>query len=854
MDARNKIDALTGLLAADQVVINPVALMTYESDASLDRGRPDAAVFPRSTDEVARVVRWAAENGVPVVARGAGTGLSGGAVAEHGGVILGFSRMNKIIEFDEAGRSVVVEPGVVNLVLDEFVKAKGLYYPPDPASGRTATTGGNIAENAGGPHCFKYGVTTNYITGLELVLADGQVVRTGGRGLDYPELDFTGLLTGNEGTLAIITEASARLLRNTLAIKTALASFDSVEQAGEAVSAVIAAGLVPATMEMMDQKIMRILEDYAHAGLPIEAGAALIIEADGYPDSVTPQMDEIAGILRQYGAREIRIAQSAEERDRIWYGRKSAAGAMARLAPAYYLVDGTVPRSKLAATLAEINAVVEANAFKVGYVFHAGDGNLHPFILIEDPHDPELMRRILAVGHRVMEICVAKGGSVTGEHGVGSEKRQYMPLMYSPDELAVMREIKQVLAPRGVVNPGKIFPPGPVGAAAAPAVPAGAPFAGPAWSPPVREYTPTSAAQAAEAVRAFLHDGKTIRVGGGGTKSRGLPEADVTLRTAGLCGVHHYALSDLFVTVGAGTRLDDLQTELARDRMSVPLASPWPGATVGGIVSANFNAPLRMRYGNIRDLVLAASVVLPDGRAIRAGRPVVKNVAGYDLPKLFVGSYGSLGLLTDVSLKLAPLPRARASLIGSFDSAAEALKCAQQLLRVCLVASALLVCKGCDMQGVRAPYALVYTAEGVPEDVKAELAQARAALAACGAARPVEAPGFSGSDVWSAWMATAPDAARAGVPPKDLPALVTHLAPQLGAAEWLADVASGQLYTSAAALEPLRAAALRYGGYAVALSGQPDPWGYAPSALPLMRGLKARWDPQGLFNPGAFNL
>jgi D-lactate dehydrogenase (cytochrome) len=844
MDSINDLQSLAALLTPQQVVTNRVALMTYERDASLDRGQPDAAVFVRSTTDVVKVVRWAGERGVPVVARGAGTGLSGGAVAERGGIILGFSRMNKIIEFDAAGRSVVVEPGVVNLVLDEFVKAQGLYYPPDPASGRTATTGGNIAENAGGPHCFKYGVTTNYITGLEVVLADGQVVRTGGRAFDYPELDLTGLLTGNEGTLGIITEASARLLRNTLAIKTALASFDSVEEAGEAVSAVIAAGLVPATMEMMDQKIMRILEDYAHAGLPVEAGAALIIEADGYPESVTPQMDEIAEILRRYGAREIRIAQTAEERDRIWYGRKSAAGAMARLAPAYYLVDGTVPRSQLAATLAEINAVVEANNFRVGYVFHAGDGNLHPFILIDDPRDEDLMRRILAVGHTVMKICVGKGGSVTGEHGVGSEKRQYMPLMYSADELDVMLEIKDVFDPRNLLNPGKVFP-----QELPQRVQRGAPEARPAML-----AEPVNAEQAAEAIRGWTAEGKTIRIAGGGTKSKGLPPAEATLRTSGLCGLHDYALKDLFVTVGAGTPLDQLQAELARDKMWVPLVSPWPGSTVGGIVSASFNAPLRMRYGNIRDVVLAASVALADGRPIRAGRPVVKNVAGYDVAKLFVGSYGSLGLLTDVSLKLAPLPRARASLIVPFDMAAAAMKCGQQLLRVCLVASALLVCKGCNIEGVCAPYTLVYTAEGVAEDVKAELAQARAALEACNAPRPVEAPGFSGSEVWAAWTASATDLARTGAPVKELSALVGELAAQLGAAEWLADVASGILYTSGASLDALRRAAVTRDGYAVGLSGQADPWGYTPSALPLMRGLKARWDPHGLFNPGAFNL
>jgi D-lactate dehydrogenase (cytochrome) len=299
MSRRSSVVGLKHLLAPIQVVADPIELITYEMDAAFDRGAPDAVVFPRTTDDVVRIVKWAADHGIPLVARGAGTGLSGGAVAERGGVIVAFSRMNRMLELDEAGRSVVVEPGLVNLVLDELVKTKGLCYPPDPASGRTATIGGNVAENAGGPHCFKYGVTTNYITGLELVLADNRVIHLGGRALDYPEYDLTGVVTGSEGTLGLVTRIEARLLRNVPAIKTLMVSFDSVEEAGVAVSAIIARGLVPTTMELMDRKIMRIIEDYAHAGLPVEDGAALIIEADGYPESVSPQIEEIAADVKE---------------------------------------------------------------------------------------------------------------------------------------------------------------------------------------------------------------------------------------------------------------------------------------------------------------------------------------------------------------------------------------------------------------------------------------------------------------------------------------------------------------------------------------------------------------------------
>ncbi len=857
MPMTDTLRSLVDVLTPGQVITDPIELMTYETDASLDRGVPDAVVFPRSTEDVVKVIGWANEMGACLIARGAGTGLSGGAVAEHGGVIIGFSRMNKLLEFDEAGRSVVFEPGLVNLVLDEFAKARGLYYPPDPASGRTSTLGGNIAENAGGPHCFKYGVTTNYITGLEVVLTDphgstgaGRLVQLGGRGLDYPEYDLLGLMIGNEGTLGVITRASARLLRNTLAIKTMMVAFDSVEAAGRAVSAVIARGLVPATMEMMDQKIMRILEDYAHAGLPTHAGAALIIEADGYPESVTPQIEEIAAILREHGAGELRIAQSAEERDAIWYGRKSAAGAMARLAPAYYLVDGTVPRSKLAETLAQVNRLCEARDLQVGYVFHAGDGNLHPFILIPDPKDAALMARVHDVGKEFMQLCAAQDGSITGEHGVGSEKRSFMPLMYAPDELAVMAEIKQVFDPKNLLNPGKILPQelpphrGPWAAA------------GPA---PASPFAPATAQEASEAIRAWLVAGQRIRVRGGGTKSSLLPLADVTLSTTNLRGIKAYSSNDLYVTVAAGTPLAELQTELARDGMWAPLASPWRESTVGGIVATNFNAPLRMRYGAIRDVVLAATVAMADGRVIRAGRPVVKNVAGYDLPKLFVGSHGRLGLIADVSLKLAPLPRARSSLVTPVMSLAQGLEWGARLLRVCLVSSALLLCRGCTLRvpDETATYVLVYTAEGLPEDVAAELDEARTLVRSAGAAGVWQVDAPSGSDLWADWLraSSAQIVVRAGVAPKDLPRVTANLAGALGEAPLLVDFASGLLYTRGAPVDPTRQAALAAGGYAVVLSGEAaDPWGYTPDSLDWMQALTARWDAGGLFNPGAFTV
>ncbi len=845
--------SLQAVLPQGAVLTNPIELIPYEVDGSLGQGAAQGVILARSTEDVARIVRWAAERGLPVIARGAGTGLSGGAVAPHGGVILSVARMKQIVEFDEAGRSVVVQPGIVHLTLDEFVKTKGLYYPPDPASGRACTIGGNLAENAGGPHCFKYGVTTNYVNGLKVVLADGRVLHTGGRAFDYPEYDLTGLLVGSEGTLGIITEAELRLVRNIPGIKTLMAIFNSVEEAGEAVSAVIAGGLVPATLEMMDRTMIGIVENYVHAGLPTDAEALLIIEADGYPESIEPQMAEIMAVLRERQARELRLAQNAAERDRIWFARKSAFGAIAQISPAYLIVDGTVPRSKLAATLAEINQICARHDLRVGYVFHAGDGNLHPLILF-DPQNPDMVRRVHLAGPEVMKLCVDQGGTISGEHGVGSEKLEYMKLMYDAGELQAMRDIKQVFDPNDILNPGKIIPAEPVYVKAPHTPKADLPLAA----------APASIQEASELLKDYAAARKAVgvRIRGGGTKSSLLPPADAVIATHNLVGILEYAVNDLYVHVRAGTRLSDLQAELAKEKMWVPLASPWTESTVGGIVAANFNAPLRMRYGSLRDLILAVTVVLPDGRTVRAGRPVVKNVAGYDVGKVLIGSHGTLGLITDVIFKLSPFPRARSTMIAPIENLGTGLKVGAQLLRMCLASSALLLCRGCELPGITTPYALVYTAEGVPEDVRVEFGQVARVLRGEGLAVPEQCDGPSGSEVWGGWVNRAAHAdmlIRLGVPPKDLVTALVDVAPTLDTRPFIADLAYGMVWTQGGQLDVLRGIARSIGGYAMALSAPQgpdatrfDPWGYAPEGLDLMRRLKARWDPTRYLNPAAF--
>jgi D-lactate dehydrogenase (cytochrome) len=850
-DTKSALQLLETILPAGQLLTDPIQLLAYEMDAGLmDRAMPDGVVFPTTPEEVAQLSQWASQHNVPLIARAVGTGLAGGAVAHGGGIIVAFSRMNKVLELDVVGRRAVVQPNVVNQKFGALVNMDGLYYPPDPASGRTSAIGGNIGTNAGGPHCFKFGVTTNYVTGLDVVLADGRQLRLGGKSLDAPEYDLTGLLVGSEGTLALVTAAYLRLVRNPPGVKTLMAVFDSVETAGEAVSAIIARGLVPATMEMMDRQIMRIIEDYTHAGLPVDSEAVLILEVDGYPTGLSPQIEEISALVKQHHARDVKIAHTPQEREAIWFARKSAAGALARLAPAYYLVDGTVPRSQLANALHEINELCYEYELKVGYVFHAGDGNLHPLILIPDPTDKKFAAHVHEAGRKIVQICIDKDGSITGEHGVGLEKRDYMPMMYSLAELRTMQDIKEVFDPQNIINPGKVLP-----------LDIPVEVDRPAPHPPAGEtFSPASALEAAAAMRYWnkAETPITVRIQGGGSKSGWMAATDMLLTTDKLSDIRHYAREDFYVTVGAGTTLAELQEALAPDNMWAPLLSPWREATIGGIVAANFNAPLRMRYGGLRDLVLTATVAMPEGRVIRAGRPVVKNVAGYDLPKLFVGSYGTLGLITEVTLKVAPLPRRRASLIVPIDDLTTALELGQTLHKVCLVTSSLLLVPGKSVTGVSTRFALIFTSEGIPEDVMEELSYAEKVILTASDAALFQSAEVSGAHLWSEWLGDESGTTmRLGVSPSDLAGLVQGLD---GEGNFIADLPNGLLYLRRPDIKTAHRVAAASNGYSVVISAPPnhvalaDAWGNTPYSLPLMRKLKQKWDGRGFLNPNVLGI
>ncbi|MFL5629032.1 MAG: FAD-binding oxidoreductase [Ktedonobacteraceae bacterium] len=448
---------LSESLGAKYVLHTPYDLMLYEYDASIDRGTPDIVVLPASTGDVVAIVKIAARHKVPVVPRGAGTGLSGGAIPIYGGIVIVFSRMNRLLEVDYANLRAVVQPGLVNLHLSNALNPQGFYYVPDPSSQRSCTIGGNVGENAGGPHTLIYGVTTNHVLGLEIVTSEGNVVQVGGITQDTPGYDLTGLLIGSEGTLCIVTKIIVRIVHLPEAVKTMVAVFNTMDDASNTVSEIIASGVIPAAIEMMDQMILQAVEADTHAGYPMDAAAVLLMEAEGLSENVVEQVEQIVRICDKYHARAVRIAANETERQLFWAGRKNAFGAVGRISPEFYVQDGVVPRTRLPYVLQRIDEICASYGLRVGNVFHAGDGNLHPLILF-DSHVPGEVERVRKAGHEILAVCAEVGGTITGEHGVGIEKQEEMALIFNEVDLRIMQQVREVWNPQQLFNPGKLFP------------------------------------------------------------------------------------------------------------------------------------------------------------------------------------------------------------------------------------------------------------------------------------------------------------------------------------------------------------------------------------------------------------
>ena len=450
----NKLRKIVG---SDAVLDRPEDLMLYEYDGSLARGAPRYVVFPQNTQQVSEIVKLANREGLAIVPRGAGTGLSGGSIARKGGIILAFARMNRILEIDVPNLRATVQPGVVNLDLSTALTPHGFYFAPDPSSQKACTIGGNVAENSGGPHTLALGVTVNHITGLEVVLPDGRIAQLGGKAGAAAGYDLTGFFVGSEGTLGIATAITVKITRLPEAVATLLAIYNDVQDAANTVVALTTEGITPAAIEMLDGWTLRAVEAAVHAGYPLDSASVLLIELEGLREVVDEQAEIVSQLCGRTGAREVKRARDDHERQLLWKGRKTAFGAIGRISPSYYVQDGVIPRTRIPETLRKIEEVGKKYSLTIGNIFHAGDGNLHPLILFDARNEDET-RRTLDAGREILEFCIGVGGSITGEHGVGMEKQDLMCTLFSDSELEVMRRLRNTVNPDSVLNPQKILP------------------------------------------------------------------------------------------------------------------------------------------------------------------------------------------------------------------------------------------------------------------------------------------------------------------------------------------------------------------------------------------------------------
>lgn len=632
------IDELANYVGREFVLTKPGELYMYSFDSALDRSLPAAVVLPGSADQVARVVSLLYKNKIPYVARGAATSLCGGPVPLNDAVVIGLARLKKIGKVDLKKNEIQVEPGVVNLKLQQAVSPHKLFYAPDPGSQKACTIGGNVATNAGGPHCLKYGVTSHFVVSIDIVLPDGKQARFQA---DDPGYDVLGFLIGSEGTLGIVTSIRVKLLPVPPFIRTMLASFSSMESAIQSVTDIIAAGILPATLEAMDHTTVAAVEAFVHAGYPLEAEAVLLIEVDGdKPAPLDDEVNRIKAICEKNSSFDFRFAKDEAERDKLWEGRRGSYAAMARLAPNVLVEDGAVPRTKLVEALKRIQQIAASNDLRVALLFHAGDGNLHPQIIF-DERDAAQTKRVKEAGYQMLKTCVDLGGTISGEHGIGVDKREAMKWLFSRETLYLFRRLKNAFDPENFCNPDKLIPL--VGKAeTAPQKKVDKEYE----LSPLGQTAPQTEEEMIKMIQDFAAEGRQFGIQGAKTKYQVFE--NITVSVSQLNRIIDFDKGNLTITVQGGALVEDVRREVEREGQYLWVAGT---GTIGGTIATVASArPF------LRDLILGMKVLLPTGEVVQFGAKTMKNVAGYDAAKLLIGSWGTLGIILEVTFRLFPYP------------------------------------------------------------------------------------------------------------------------------------------------------------------------------------------------------
>lgn len=633
------IEELKTIVGSSHVLSQPADLLVYSFDSALDRATPSLVVLPGTQSELQKVVKTLAAQRQPFVARGAGTSLCGGPIPLGHSVVIGLARLNRIGLLDKTKKEINVEPGVVNLHLQNEVQKDNLFFPPDPGSQKACTLGGNVAMNAGGPHCLKYGVTSNNIAALDMILPDGQLLHVT---TDDPGYDFVGFFVGSEGTIGIASNIRLKLLPIPAMVRTMIISFDSMEDAIQSVTDIIAAGILPSTLEAMDRTIVNAVEAFVHAGYPIEAEAVLLIEVDGNDAAaLDSQVEGIQRVCEKNNSFDFRFAKDELERKKLWEGRRGSYAAMARLAPNVLVEDGAVPRTMLPEALKQIKAIAEEAGVEVAMLFHAGDGNLHPQIIF-DERDEKKTKIVKEAGHKMLKACVDLGGTISGEHGIGLDKREAMKWLFSRETLSLFRRLKIVFDPLNLCNPDKLIPL--VGKTDSAVVPSpDGPFdPNSGWG----RAKPSSEEEMVDLARRWKQTKKYFGIQGSRTKFA-VDEQNV-LDTTALDKILDFDLGNLTITVQAGVKMSVLRAAVEKEKQYLWVAGE---GTVGGVIATRASV-----FPALRDQILGMRIMLASGEVVKLGAKTMKNVAGYDAAKLLIGSWGTLGMILDVTFRLFPYP------------------------------------------------------------------------------------------------------------------------------------------------------------------------------------------------------